>query len=271
MFLAAEDPGSDPGLFQATRHFAADHRHRSALVAAQGLQAADNGGAGDGVEVLEGQFLQFGADALTADRAGERRVDIAGFPGDTLALVLALDVVERAHVVQPVRQLDHQDAHVLGDGQDEFAQVLRLAQVLGIQLQPGELGHPLHQFADLGSEQFVDIGAGDRGVLDHVVQQGGDDGGGVQPIFGQNPGDLDGMGEIGIARGPHLRAVHAHAVDIGAVEQGFVGGWVIALDPLDQLILAQDLGPRLGLGRDFGLRRGEVRGRFNDRRVRSRV
>jgi len=61
--------------------------------------------------------------------------------------------------------------------------------------------------------------------------------------------------------------MHAHAVDIGAIEQGLVGGGVIALDPLDQLVLAQNLGPRLGFNRDFGLWRGEVRGRFGDRRV----
>ena len=68
----------------------------------------------------------------------------------------------------------------------------------------------------------VDLVAGDRGVLDHVVQQGGDDGRGVQPVFGQDAGDLDRMGEIGVARGARLRAVHAHGVDVGAVQQGLV-------------------------------------------------
>jgi hypothetical protein len=33
--------------------------------------------------------------------------------------------------------------------------------------------------------------------------------------------------------------MHAHGVDIGAVEQGLVGGRIVALDPLDQLVLAQ--------------------------------
>jgi len=39
--------------------------------------------------------------------------------------------------------------------------------------------------------------------------------------------------------------MHADRIDIGAVEQGLVGRRVIALDPLDQLKLAQQLGPRL--------------------------
>jgi hypothetical protein len=34
--------------------------------------------------------------------------------------------------------------------------------------------------------------------------------------------------------------VHLHRIDIGLVEQGLVGGWIIGLDRLDQLELAQD-------------------------------
>jgi len=52
--------------------------------------------------------------------------------------------------------------------------------------------------------------------------------------------------------------MHAHGVDIGAVDQGFVGGRVVALDPFDQLVLAKEARRRLGLpgrrgfGADFG-------------------
>jgi hypothetical protein len=56
--------------------------------------------------------------------------------------------------------------------------------------------------------------------------------------------------------------VHAHRIDIGAVEHGLVGGGVVGLDPLDQLVLAQEAA-RFGLGRiGFGLcRRGGRRRR----------
>jgi hypothetical protein len=47
--------------------------------------------------------------------------------------------------------------------------------------------------------------------------------------------------------------MHAHGVDIGAVDQRLVGGGIIALDPLDQLVLAQEAQRRLALaGRPFG-------------------
>jgi hypothetical protein len=35
--------------------------------------------------------------------------------------------------------------------------------------------------------------------------------------------------------------VHAHGVDIGAVQKGFIGRRIIGVDALDQLVLAQDL------------------------------
>jgi hypothetical protein len=108
--------------------------------------------------------------------------------GDPLALLRLPDEVQRAHVVQPVGQLHQQNAHVLGDGQDEAAagsprtDVLRLS----LQLQPGQLGDALHQLGDLGPEQAGDVVGGGPGVLDNVMQQRGDDGCGVEPVFGQD-------------------------------------------------------------------------------------
>jgi hypothetical protein len=88
-----------------------------------------------------------------------------------------------------------------------------------LELQLGELGHALDQLATSSPNSVGDLGAGDRGVLDHVVQQGGDDAGGVEPVFGEDAGHLDGVGEVGVARGAQLRPMHAHGVDIGAVQQ----------------------------------------------------
>ncbi len=246
MFFAAIDPAGEAVRLQLGRDFAADHRHRRALVGAQHLQPADDGVARHLVQMGKGQFLKLGADPLAADRARQGGVDVEGFASDALALFLAGNEFQGAHIVQAVGQLDHQHPHVAGDGQDELAQVFGLAGVLGGQLQPRQLGHTLHQLADLGAEQLVDVGAGDRGVLDHIVQQGGDDGGGVQPIVGQYARHLDRMGEVGVAGRASLRAVHAHGVDIGAIEQRLVRRGVVALDLLDQLILAQQFGPGLG-------------------------
>jgi len=58
--------------------------------------------------------------------------------------------------------------------------------------------------------------------------------------------------------------MHAHGVDIGAIEQGLVGRRVVALDPLDQFVLTQKLLPGLGRRRGLngrGLRADGWRGR----------
>ena len=79
---------------------------------------------------------------------------------------------------------------------------------------------------------------GGERVLDGVVQQRGDDGGDVELEVGQDGGDFERMGEIGIARGAELLAVRLHGVDIGLVEQRLVGVGIVGLDPVDQLGLA---------------------------------
>jgi hypothetical protein len=63
--------------------------------------------------------------------------------------------------------------------------------------------------------------------------------------------------------------VHLDGIDIGAVEQGFVGARVIGLDPLDQFILPQELGRR-SLGFRLG-RWDRRRGRRDPRNYRGEL
>ena len=192
---------------------------------------------------LEGQLLELLAQRLHAHAAGERRIDLERLLGDPAA-ALRLHVLERAHVVQAVRQLDEQDADVARDGDQELAEVLRLLGFLGDEIEPLDLGEALDQRADLLAELLVDLGARDVGVLDHVVQQRGGNGGVVELELGQDRRDLEGMGEVRIARGALLMAVRLHGVDVGAVEQRLVGAGVVFLDPLDKLVLAHHATPR---------------------------
>ena len=99
-----------------------------------------------------------------------------------------------------------------------------------------DLGEAVDQRADLGAEQIGRSRAGGVGVLDGVVQQRGD-GGVVELQVGEDGGDFERMGEIGIAGGARLIAMRSHGIDIGAVEQRLVGIRVVAADPLDQLVL----------------------------------
>ncbi|MNJ46079.1 hypothetical protein D3C77_412000 [compost metagenome] len=229
----------DAGFGQDALDLRRDGLDGAAVLELQRLQAALDGDAGRGVQVLERQLLQLGGDGVDADRPAQRGVDFQRLAADALAL-LGLHIVKGAHVVQAVRQLDQQHPHVARNGEDEFAQVLGLARMLGLKLQSRQLGHAFDQDGDLLAEHGGDVVAGSRSILDHVVQQGGDDGRRVQAIVRQDAGDLDRMGEIGVARGSQLRAVHLHRIDVGAIQQRLVGGGIIGLDRLDQLELAHD-------------------------------
>jgi hypothetical protein len=172
-----------------------------------------------------------------AHPSGERRVDVEGFLGDAFARVRR-HVVERAHIVQPIGELDQQYPHVVGDRQQELAQILRLLGFLGDEVELLELGQALDQRADIRAEHLVDLGAGGGGVLDGVVQERRRDGRVVELEIGEDRGDLERMGKIGIAGGAPLLTVRLHGVDVGPVEQRFAGIRVVAPDPLDQVVLA---------------------------------
>ena len=66
-----------------------------------------------GLEGLEGQVLELPLHLPDPEPLGERRVDLHRLAGDAL-LLLAREAVQRAHVVEPVGELDQDDADVLG-------------------------------------------------------------------------------------------------------------------------------------------------------------
>ena len=215
-----------------------------------------------GIELAERQILELFAHLLHAHAAGKRRVDVERFlRGD--APRLGRTVFERAHVVQPVCELDQQHAHVVGDSEQKLAQILGLLRLLGDEVELFQLGQPLDQMADLMAEKPVDLGAGGVGILDRVVQQRRRDSRVIELQVGKDGGDLERMGEIRIARCALLLAMGAHGIDIGTVEQLFVGSRIILLDPIDQLELPHH-------ARLAGLRRPVDLLRHDNRRARDR-
>ena len=125
--------------------------------------------------------------------------------------------------MQAVGELDQEHARVVGDREQELAEILGLLRVLGDEVELAELGQAVDQAADLLAERLVDVLAGDGGVLDRVVQHGRDDGRVVDLELGQDRRDFERMREIGIARGALLAAMRLHGEHIGAVEQILVG------------------------------------------------
>ncbi len=100
-----------------------------------------------------------------------------------------------------------------------------------------ELGETLDQRADVLPEHLVDLGAGCGRILDGIVQQRGGDRGIVELEIGQDGRHFEGVGEIGVARRAPLLAMRLHRVDVGAIEQGLAGLWIVAPYALDQVVL----------------------------------
>ena len=227
------------GLLQR-RDDAADQR--LPLLAQEG-QPGDDGFPRIGMELPERQILELVLPGVDADALRQRGIDFQRFQRDTPALVLAFDKMQRAHIVQPVGQLHQQDADILRHRQHQLAEILRLLGLVGLQLDAGQLGHAIDEARDLLAEQLLDIRQRRVGILDGVMQQGGDDGIAVQLQVGQDTGNFDGVGEIGIARGALLRAVHLHGIDIGAVELRLIRTRIVGANTLDQFVLTHHGAP----------------------------
>ena len=228
------------------------HRGDQIAVALANLaQPRRHGPKGLGIDVPERQLLQFLAHVLHAHAPGERRVDIHGFLGNAAALLLG-HVVERAHVVEAIGQLHEQDPHILGDGDQELAQVFGLLGAARSEIELVELGQSLHQGTDLLAEQAVDLVARGVGVLDRVVQKRHRNGALIDVHLGQDLGHREGVGDVGLARSALLRPVLLHGVNIGPVEQVLVHVRLVGANALDQLELAH--GPARALGGCLALR-----------------
>ena len=171
------------------------------------------------LEELERQVLELGLDAGHAEPVGQRRVDLAGLERDA-APPLRRQVLERAHVVQPVAELDDDDARVFRDRQQQLPVVLDLLLGARAEGEAGDLGQPVHDAGDLAAELPGDVLGADVGILDHVVQQRRGDGGAVEQLLRENERDRDGVGDEVFARHPLLSPM---------------GGRAEAERPLDQI------------------------------------
>jgi hypothetical protein len=88
--------------------------------------------------------------------------------------------------VQPVGQLDHEDARIARHRDDHLADRLRLRRLAELDLV--ELRDAVHEMGHVVAEVGVDGVQAQSGVLDRVVQEGGYQGRGVHPELGHDHG-----------------------------------------------------------------------------------
>ena len=151
------------------------------------------------LEVLERQLLELVLDLAHAEPVGDRGVDVARLLRDLDAPLLR-QVVQRPHVVEPVGELDEDDADVVDHRQQHLAEVLRLPLLAGRERDGAELGDPFDDVGDVGAEQLLDALDRRLGVFDDVVEQPGGDRHDVELHVGELIRDLQRMDEVGLAR-----------------------------------------------------------------------
>ena len=184
---------------------------------------------GDGIDVLEGEVLEFSANLAHAETVGDGRVDFLGFARN-LHLALGRQMLQRAHVVQAVGQLDEHDADVVDHGQHHLADALGLGLFAGGKIDFADLGDALDDVRDLLAEFRANVVDGDRGVFDGVVQQAGGDSGGVETHVGQHGGHFQRMHQVGLARGAGLALVMARGEVVGLLDQSKIVVRAVAAD-----------------------------------------
>ena len=92
------------------------------------------------------------------------------------------------------------------------------------------------QVGDLGSEELLNLGQRNGGVLNDVVQQSGYDRGGVKLELRDDQGDVERMDDVGFARHPLLAVMHPVGVIVGAPDQAFVHVGIVGPDAANQFL-----------------------------------
>ena len=129
-------------------------------------------------------------------------------------------VMERAHVVQPVGELDQQHADVVAQREQELAQIFGGALIFRLRLDLAAAWSPRRPAARRWAPNNFSICSGVATVSSIVSWRIA-----VTIVSSSSlrsvrmPGDFDRVAEIGVARGADLGAMRLHREDIGAVDQ----------------------------------------------------
>ena len=156
--------------------------------------------------MLEREVLQLEVERVEAEPVRDRRVDVERLARDALAMDRR-HRVQRAHVVQPVGELDQDDADVLRHRQQHLAEALGLRVLARGELDLVELRDAVDHVGDRLAERRLDLRLGDGGVLHHVVQQRGGEPLRVEPPLRQDARHRERVRDVRLAGLAELAAM----------------------------------------------------------------
>ena len=163
-------------------------------------------GVGEGIEVMERQILQLLLELLDAETPCNRRIDVHRLQCRAALLVLRA-VLQRAHIMQAVCQLDDDDADVLAHGEHDLADILRLLLLLIEDRDLGELCHAVHERRHIAPEALLHLLGSCVRVLHHIMEQCGTDGIRVHTEIQQNLRYRQRMDDVRLPGGAKLPLV----------------------------------------------------------------
>ena len=140
---------------------------------------------GLGLEHLEGEVLELPLELPDPEPLRERRVDLGGLARDA-QLLLGGQRPERAHVVEPVGELDEDDADVLRHREEHLADVLGLLLLVAERAELRELRDAVDEVRDVRPEPLLEVVDRVLGVLGDVVEQRRLDRDRVEPELGED-------------------------------------------------------------------------------------
>ena len=165
---------------------------------------------------------------------GYRGIDFQGLFRDFVP-ALFRQVLEGAHVVQAVGELDEHDADIVDHGQHHLAEVLGLLLLAGGEVDFADLGDAFDDVGDLLAEFFANVDDGHRSVFDGIMEQARGYCDRVHLHLGQDKRDFQGMNQIGLAGGSTLAFVVFQGVIVGLLDQREIVLRTVLLHPLHQL------------------------------------
>ena len=184
---------------------------------------------------LEREILELPLHLVDAEPVRERRVDLERLLR-LLHLLLLAEVLDRAHVVEPVRELDQDHADVLRHRDDHLAVVLGLRLLARLELDARQLRDAVDELGDLVAELVLDLVERRLGVLDDVVQERGGDRLLVEPQAREDERHPVRVVDEVLAGAPLLPLVRVRREEKGAPEELAVDVRVVGRDLGEQLV-----------------------------------
>ena len=174
-----------------------------------------------GIDLYEREILELALDLPDPEAMRERRVDVQRLAADAQPALGGMRV-DRAHVVQPIAELDEHDTHILGHRHEHFPDVFRLMLLGATHVDLAELGDPVDELRDLVAEEDTHILTGHFGVLDGVVEERRHERFGVEAKVGEDAGHREGMLDVRLAGQPGLPRMGAIGDFEGALDRGLI-------------------------------------------------